>query len=149
MIKISFIGDIMSYESQDIAIKKNNISYDEIFEPIKKMLNTSSLVVGNLETTVAGEDASYTNDAASFNTPEEILLAIRKCGIDMVTTANNHILDRGVKGMVKTIDNLDKYGIKHTGSYRTIDEAEHVHVEEMGGGKNSYTILYIRNKFRV
>ena len=39
-----------------------------------------------------------------------------------MTTANNHLLDKGIKGAMRTLDILDKYNITHIGSYRNIEE---------------------------
>jgi poly-gamma-glutamate synthesis protein (capsule biosynthesis protein) len=45
-------------------------------------------------------------------------------GYDECTTASNHSLDKGFAGLVRTLDELDAAGIKHTGSARTAKEAD-------------------------
>ncbi len=42
--------------------------FDFVFHGVKDKLRESDLVVGNLETVFAGEEAGYTNDVYSFNT---------------------------------------------------------------------------------
>ena len=53
-------------------------------------MRESDLVVGNLETVFAGEEAGYTNDVYSFNTPDRFVCSMKSAGIDYVSTANNH-----------------------------------------------------------
>ena len=40
--------------------------FDFVFHGVKDKLRESDLVVGNLETVFAGEEAGYTNDVYSF-----------------------------------------------------------------------------------
>ena len=41
---------------------------------------------------------------------------LSKIGIDYVFIANNHCLDNGVKGICSTLQSLDQYNIKHSGT---------------------------------
>ena len=50
------------------------------------------------------------------NYPEEFLAAIKDSGIDLVTTANNHMLDMGYEGVLDTIDALNRYNIDYVGT---------------------------------
>ncbi len=43
---------------------------------------------------------------------------LAEAGIDLVTTANNHALDRGVAGVAATMDTLDAIGLPFTGTIR-------------------------------
>ncbi len=122
----------MSSAEQDNAIKEAR-SYDEVFSPVKHVFNESSYVVANLETTISGQEFGYTHEPASFNTPEDILPAIKGIGVNLVTNANNHILDRGVEGMLKTIDSLNRYNIEHTGCYKTKDESDKIFIKSFCG----------------
>lgn len=138
LIKISFTGDIMSDPEQEKALIANRKSHSVIFENATQLFSESDLVVANLETPIAGEELGYTEKAASFNTPESILPAIKQMGVDIVTNANNHILDRGVQGLFNTIDALDKYGIEHTGCYKSSKDSEAILIKEVGGVKIAF-----------
>jgi poly-gamma-glutamate capsule biosynthesis protein CapA/YwtB (metallophosphatase superfamily) len=48
---------------------------------------------------------------------------LRKLGINLVSTANNHALDWGLEGLVTTLRNLDEAGIAHAGSGHNLFEA--------------------------
>ena len=46
-----------------------------------------------------------------FNAPPELLTALQEAGVDFVTMANNHILDRFYDGMLRTMDNVEAAGL--------------------------------------
>ena len=58
---------------------------------------------------------------------------MKDAGFDLVTTANNHILDKGEEGAKRTLDVLDEVGLDHVGSYRAQGERERVKLIEVGG----------------
>lgn len=138
LVKISFTGDIMSDPEQEKALIVNKKSHNTIFENATQLFAKSNIVVANLETPIAGKELGYTEKAASFNTPESILPAIKQMGVDIVTNANNHILDRGVQGLINTIDALDKYGIGHTGCYKSEKDSESILIKEVEGIKIAF-----------
>lgn len=132
-IKVSFTGDLMCLKEQNKALSRNNADYGEIFKEVKSILSDSNLLLGNLETPICG--ASLSNESISFNTPKEFAEACLDCGFDFVSTANNHCLDRGINGLVETLDNLDAIGIAHSGTYRTKEESEGIYFTELNGIK--------------
>lgn len=136
-IKISFIGDIMCEKPFLYAAKTDENTYDfeKAFFGLKDLFQKSDYVIGNLETVCAGEDKRYTRDLYSFNTPDSFINALKKCGINFVSTANNHCLDRGVEGLKRTLDILDSQGIGHTGTYRSKEEYEQPCIIEIKGLK--------------
>jgi poly-gamma-glutamate synthesis protein (capsule biosynthesis protein) len=122
MIKISFLGDIMcEMPFLKAAIKRNNDFYSA-FARLQDLLSESDFVVGNLETPIAGKELGYTNELYAFNTPSAFLDGLKRLKIDLYITANNHCLDRGVKGLENTLDELDKRGMSHTGTARSQEE---------------------------
>ncbi|MDO4662562.1 MAG: CapA family protein [Tissierellia bacterium] len=115
-MRISFTGDIMcELPTLRKAKKKNNYYFDGILSSTK-IFNKTDYLIGNLETVLAGENASYSNDIYSYNTPDSFLDEVSKTGFDMVSTANNHCLDRGKKGLIRTIELLKKNNIDWTGT---------------------------------
>ncbi len=123
-MRIAFTGDILSYPSQDKIIKKlgsnkgSNKEYIPYFERVSPLFKDCDYVVGSLETTCSGAKLGFTRDCSSFNTPESILNALKYCGFDLMTTANNHCLDRGLQGLNNTIDNLINAGLDYTGTFK-------------------------------
>lgn len=76
-----------------------------------------------------------TFEAVRFNSPVSFLQAVKELGVDFVQTCNNHCLDRGVLGLEQTIDNVEKIGFDHSGTYKTFEESNQIFIKEVGGIK--------------
>lgn len=138
MTKITFTGDVMC-EHTRLNQFLNNKKYDfrPVFENVIPVFKKSDYVVANLETPLAGKELVYSERNYSFNTPDEMAEALKNAGVDLVTTANNHVLDRGIAGLERTIDVLDRHGLSHTGSYRKSDKPEPF-IKTIGGIKVAF-----------
>lgn len=138
-MKITFTGDILIYESQDrgCCAQDGRRDYKPIFAQVKPMLEEADYVVGSLETTLAGEKAVYTHAAYSFNTPDELLPALKWAGFDMLTTANNHCFDRGFEGHARTIEMLENSGLDYTGTRLTNDAPRYL-LKDFDGTKVAF-----------
>lgn len=138
-IKLSFTGDIMCEKPLlNAAFNDGKYNFDRVFSVIQKTFNKSDFVVGNLETVCAGKEFGYTNHIYSFNTPEEFVASIKKSGIDLVTTATNHCLDRGIEGLKKNLEVLDKYKLDSIGTYASIEDRSRVFVKDFNGIKVAF-----------
>lgn len=133
---LAVVGDIMVHSPQyNDAYQADTQTYD--FAPMlryaKNWLTKADFAVGNLETTFSGGDPS---GYPYFNAPDSLATALADAGIDLVSTANNHTMDHGYDGLVRTLDTLDANGIAHVGTYR--DDAEFaqnngIYVADVGG----------------
>lgn len=114
--KISFIGDIMC---EKIFLEASYIDgkyeFEPLFSNIKEKLKQSDYVIANLETVFAGQTAGFTKELLSFNTPDDFLIELADSGINVVSIANNHCLDRGVDGLKKSIRSIESSGLKYFG----------------------------------
>lgn len=121
-ITLAIVGDLMCHASQfEKARTKTGFDFRPTFAPVKKYLSEADLAFGNLETVTAGAEAKFTG-YPQFNTPAEYLDALKEAGFDVITTANNHSLDRRFPGVVRTLDELDKRELLHTGTARSATE---------------------------
>lgn len=100
----------------DYLTADGKYDFTPLFSSCRELFSKSDYVVANLETPIAGEALKYSYKDYNFNTPEAVLDAISAAGIHMVTTANNHVLDRGIAGIDNTIKNLEAAGLDHTGT---------------------------------
>jgi hypothetical protein len=156
-ITIASVGDIMMHEAQikSGSLGNGNYDYSLMFKSIKPYIEKADFAIGNLETTLAGNEKKYTG-YPMFNAPEILAKNIKDAGFDMVTTANNHSLDRKFYGVVKTIENLDKEGLLHIGTYKTKEDSEAIFVEDIKGVKVAFLVytygtngMVIPEKFAV
>lgn len=118
-IRISAAGDIMFHQTQltsgyDEATK--TYDFKPVFEDVKPILSTSNLAIANLETTLGGPEKGYSGYPL-FNSPDEVIDALKYAGIDIVATANNHSLDTGSDGLKRTVQKLNENGIDTVGTY--------------------------------
>lgn len=139
MKKLTVIGDIMCEPPVFKQAEREGGKYDFLpaFEHLKPLLSEADYVLGNLETPLAGKDLGYTFRLVSFNAPIDLAVQLKELGVDMVSTANNHVCDRGSDGIGKTIENLDKAGLAHSGTYVNYkpDMPERVFYQQIGDTK--------------
>lgn len=140
-IKCTFLGDVMC-KSELIEAFRSETGFDfqDMFSKVSPFLKQSDLVFANLETPISLDNSDLTTEKYCFNSPYEFAKAAKEAGIDIVATANNHCMDRGIKGIKSTIDSLNKIGFIHTGIFDE-KQREHVIVEKNGirFGLLSYT----------
>lgn len=137
-ISLLFIGDVMQHDSQIKAaynVSAKAYDYSACFQFVKPYLASADLAIGNLEVTLAG---SPYKGYPQFSAPDELALTLKDAGLDILVTANNHCLDRGKKGLERTIMMLDSLDIQHTGTFRDT-------VERM----NDYPLLVEKNGFKL
>ena len=132
---LAVVGDIMVHDYQyEEAYDPADGTYDFMhnFQDMKPYLQGRDIVIGNLELTFGGPDQPYASFPC-FNTPDSFLDAVKDAGFQILTTANNHCMDTGQAGLIRTLDLLDAYGIDHVGTYRSQQERETILVKEVQG----------------
>lgn len=142
--RILFAGDLILLEDQvKNGYNGMDYSYDMMFDYTRKYINTADMAIGVFEGPMAGETAGYStgnyDDGKELylNFPDAFGQAVKNAGFDIVTTANNHVLDKGINGSSRTLDELDTIGLDHVGSYRSAEEkaANHVKIVNQNGLK--------------
>ena len=134
------IGDVLCHNTQYWdAYNKDTDTYDfsYVFEDIKHYFEATDLSIGNLETSFAGKERGYSN-YPTFNSPDALAYDLKEMGLDIITTAGNHCLDMGFSGLSKTIDVLDDTGLKHLGTYKTLEERDQVFITDVKGIKIAF-----------
>jgi len=138
-IRLIFAGDVMGHGMQITGAWRDggdtSYNYHPSFQWVKDYISAADFAVANLEVTLAG--APYTG-YPQFSSHRSLSDALQDAGFDMLLTANNHILDRGSKGMQRTLDVLDSIGMPHTGTFRDSNDF-----------KNNYPLIIEKNNFRL
>ena len=124
-IWISSVGDLMCHGGQLEDARQSNGEYDflPVFSVIQPFIENVNLAFANFETVIAG--GKYTG-YPTFNSPDTYAEALKIAGFDVLTTANNHCLDRGFDGLVKTTEKLDKLEFYQTGTFATEEESNRI-----------------------
>ncbi len=141
-VTLGFVGDLILLQDQvrnAYDAKTGEYDFSPMFEYAGKYLEQSDLAIGIFEGPLAGEEAGYTTSNFDdriplyLNFPDAFAVAVKKAGIDLVSTANNHLLDKGEKGALRTLDVLAHTGLQHVGSWRNETEKATVPVIEVKG----------------
>ncbi len=110
-------GDIMAHLTQvEQAFAAGSYDFGPSFSFIAPYLKSADLTVGNFETVLAGPEHGFSG-FPTFNTPDALADNLKQAGFDLLSTANNHSLDMGLNGLVRTINCLTDAGLKCFGTY--------------------------------
>ncbi len=120
IITLAATGDIMFHTTQlRAAYDKASDTYDfnDVFNSVRKYIEPVDIAIANFETVTGGSEYRY-RGFPTFNSPKETLEAIKNTGFDILSTANNHSIDMGKQGIIRTIDNINEYGMINIGTYK-------------------------------
>ena len=138
-IKISSLGNIIFHEKQ-LQGAKTETGYDfsESFKYVKDILRDTDLGVAVLETTLKG-DGNYSGFPL-FNSPDEVLTALKDSGINMVNLGTNHIWDGGIDAFTRTVKVTKEQGIGVSGVRENVNDPRYeiIEVNEEKIGMISY-----------
>lgn len=131
-IEISSLGTILVHSPQMNGAKTSyGYDFSPSFEYIKDKLRESEFASAIVETTFPGTGFS---GYPTFGSPDEVLVALKDAGINIINYANNHILDRGTTGFYRTLDVTNESGIDYLGVRKNIEDDNYL-VKEIQGEK--------------
>lgn len=84
--------------------------------PVAKYLRNADITTANMEVPVAGP-AFELSGYPAFNSPPQIVDALKNAGVDIVNNATNHSMDRGTEGVKASTSNLRERGMLYMGSF--------------------------------
>ena len=126
-VSIVFLGDMMMHSGQIANARTAEDTYDfsACFSRVERLIKQADIAVANMEFTLAGRP--YTGYPC-FSAPDSYVEAIAESGVDIFLTANNHILDKGRKGVERTLavySKMEEEGrVRHTGtSVSAVDDS--------------------------
>ncbi|MFB7512052.1 CapA family protein [Streptomyces sp. NPDC056144] len=131
-------GDVLPHDSiiRRAAQDAGGDGYDfaPMLSGVKNVVSRADLAICHMETVYGKAGGPYTGYPA-FKSPPEVAAALKTTGYDSCSTASNHTLDDGAAGLARTLDALDKAGVRHAGSARTAQEAARTTLLQAGGAK--------------
>lgn len=143
--RIRSIGDFVIHDAlldqAERLAKSTGVEYSHNFAP---MLNMIREVMGNADFTVANVDGPMGGKQyykygyrgyPQFNTPPYLMYALKDAGVDMLTLANNHMLDTWYDGLMAQIENVETVGLYHVGANRSMEEKNSATIIEINGIK--------------
>ena len=141
-IEIGAVGDILLHEQvYKDAATGSGYDFSPMFKPVSELLSSPDLTIANQESIAAGSELGLSS-YPTFNSPYEISDTLKDVGIDLVTLANNHSLDKGEKGILRAIDYYNKIGMPYVGINKNEEDRKRDRIISVNGisiGFLSYT----------
>lgn len=131
--KILIGSDIVPTKSNKSLFATGNIK--ELFGVELCTLLKNSYNIFNLEVPLTSKNKPIKKYGLNFAASPEVLVGVKKMGVDLVTVANNHIMDQGVEGLSDTLYNLKTYGISYVGAGENLQEAKKPFIIELNEKK--------------
>ncbi|MFJ3581161.1 CapA family protein [Streptomyces sp. NPDC090127] len=132
-------GDIIPYPSiiqRAAADAEGGAGHDfrKILAGVAPIVSGADLALCHHEIPYGQPGGPYTGYPA-FKAPHQLADALEETGYEGCSTASNHTLDAGFEGLKRTLDGLDRVGLKHVGSARDAEEAKAPAWYTAGGAK--------------
>jgi poly-gamma-glutamate synthesis protein (capsule biosynthesis protein) len=91
--------------------------------------------VVNLETSITRSD-EYEPKGINYRMHPDNIGCLRAARLDICSLANNHVLDYGPRGLIETLETLERAGLRPVGAGRNRDEAAKPVVHALSGGQH-------------
>lgn len=130
-MKILVGGDYVPRERIACLMQDGNFSY---FDEVRQLTKSSDLSILNLEAPIVVNDAVPIDKCGpNLKTTKEVVDSLKYAGFNMVTLANNHIMDYGDSGLQDTIKALKDAGIGQVGVGDNLEAAQIIQYFEKDG----------------
>ncbi|MGR4883851.1 CapA family protein [Streptomyces sp. LARHCF249] len=132
-------GDIIPYpsviqRSADDAGAAGEYDFRKILAGVEPLVSAADLAICHHEIPYGRPGGPYTGYPL-FKAPHQLADALKDTGYDSCSTASNHTLDDGAEGLARTLEHLDRVGIRHVGSGRSAEEGKAPALMSAGGAK--------------
>lgn len=124
-VTLVFVGDAMQHKPQIVAATHDDgtLDYSQCFTMIEDDIAAADYAVANLEVPLGGRPYS---GYPMFSAPDEFARQLGASGFDLLLTANNHCLDRGSKGLKRTVRVLEDMKMSSIGTYASREQRDSV-----------------------
>ncbi|OQX84761.1 hypothetical protein B6D60_08805 [candidate division KSB1 bacterium 4484_87] len=112
-VSVVAVGDIMLGNHTTQYIRNHGAEYP--FSATSSILRSGDITMGNLEGPFVTSGTPF-DKKFTFKVPPDLASSLPFAGFDVMTLANNHILDYGIDGLTETIAVLDSLNIAHCGA---------------------------------
>ncbi len=137
-LTIGAIGDILIHDTvYKDAFNGTEYNFNPIFENVKSILQSPDILTANQESMLGGIDIGVSS-YPMFNSPHEVADALVHTGVDIVSLANNHTLDKGERGIHSATDYLNSIGLPHVGSFLNEEDRQKLRIINKNGIKLAF-----------
>lgn len=86
------------------------------FEDIDSILSRADVVVGNLECALTQSATGEVSEKCKLHGDVGWAHMLKRAGIDVLSLANNHLMDHGSEGLLSTLEALRSAGVRYVGA---------------------------------
>ena len=138
-LSLVMVGDALLHSSlYNDAYQNGTYNFSPQLELIKPIVQNYDLAFYNQESILGGTSLGLSS-YPTFNSPQEFGDAMVDAGFNLVSLANNHTMDKGVKAIESSCNYWKTKDVLTAGSYCSGEEADNIQVKEKNGIK--YALL--------
>ncbi|MHC1729919.1 MAG: CapA family protein [Syntrophobacteraceae bacterium] len=112
-VRVLIGGDICPVHRIEAALCKADLS---IIEPLAALFEIQDVVVGNLECVLTSRGRPIAKTGPHLKASPHCAKGLKAAGFDVLTLANNHIMDMGAEGLHDTLSACKAYGLETVGA---------------------------------
>lgn len=122
----------------------NGYDFKPMYSEVKYLIEEADVAIINQETVISQSNPvrGAEGGVLLFNSPPEVADAVIDCGFDVITMANNHLLDMGTDGLEESINFWNQKAKENNltvlGAYLNEEDANNIRVREVNGVKIAF-----------
>ena len=138
-LSLIMVGDALLHSSLYNDAYQNGVyDFTSKLELIKPIVQNYDLAFYNQESILGGTSLGLSS-YPTFNSPQEFGDAMVDAGFNLVSLANNHTMDRGLKAIESSCNYWKTKDVLTAGSYCSREDADNIQIKEKNGIK--YALL--------
>jgi poly-gamma-glutamate capsule biosynthesis protein CapA/YwtB (metallophosphatase superfamily) len=132
---IGALGDILIHDwVYEDAKTDSSYDFKPMFSVVKPILKQPDFLMANQESILGGVELGLSG-YPTFNSPQEMGDALIDAGVDFVSNANNHSLDKGERGILSEIAYFHRVGLPYVGSFKDEKDQQTLRIIKVNGIK--------------
>ncbi len=135
-INIFVSGDYAPSLRVNEVIKRGD--YQSLYNDLLPIIQNADIAITNLESPLLEEGQPIKKTGPNLKSPTKSIEAIKFGGFDMVTLANNHMMDYGKEGLFSTIQVCEKNNVRHVGAGSNLEEAKRIEYFDIKGSRIAF-----------
>lgn len=128
-----FAGDVLLSNHVLNAYDRAGGIHGVLDDAIRREIEEADIFMVNQEFPFSDRGTAAADKQYTFRLPPSRVQILQEMGIDMVTLANNHILDFGTDALMDSCTTLDGAGIPYVGAGENLERAKKLEILEAGG----------------
>ena len=128
-VRLAMMGDVLLHLR--LAQYKD---FTSSFASVAPLMQSYDYLIANQESPPVGNKYALSG-YPQFSSPPHILRDIQNAGVDLVTIANNHTVDKGEGGVRTYFENLDAHNMPYVGAYKNQEDKSVPRIIELGSIK--------------